>query len=509
MGTTLNRSLLASVCWLCGFWCGTRYGFAEPAEHQGRRLAGAGRATVTSSSTAKDLAMLLRIDASALREELPRDAIAWLSSQPPLSSRHGVNGGSQNGGSQKSLLWVEAFHRLLHLLVERTRALPLMVSEGGRNAGWGRPGLEQQVATGLHHIRRLGLNDRSCIGRRFVLRFLEMQANTHRHALKAQARLERRRVRCLAWDNTLYVLSRQSHTAHRSGKHIMGARLQIALRLLLHVHARYIGQLPLCEENVRLVYAPGANSIALGRTIRGDILDLTTRLPGLRGTFDFIQCTQVCCAAHAPLHLVGLARFRPPGSKHTEGARGLWRHHTHDPHTPFSSLWQVFEHVRQPHVAAATLAALLRPGGVVVWTAPFLERFHLSPTDFFRFTVEGGKALLEDAGLAVVAAARGGDSLLTLGSLLGYGATDFDLDGHGAYTSVGLTPPNTSAPSWEARTLNADPARWLYIGSGVVGMKPRSADVASGSADEDSRDWRQSPRLLRTRRPRAKAKPKA
>ena len=50
---------------------------------------------------------------------------------------------------------------------------------------------------------------------------------------------------------------------------------------------------------------------------------------------------------------------------------------------------QVFEHVKQPFKAARTLYHLLRPGGLVFWSAPFLERFHLSfeSHDFFRYTV--------------------------------------------------------------------------------------------------------------------------
>ena len=35
---------------------------------------------------------------------------------------------------------------------------------------------------------------------------------------------------------------------------------------------------------------------------------------------------------------------------------------------------QVFEHVPQPFLAAKAIFALLRPGGLLFWTAPFIER---------------------------------------------------------------------------------------------------------------------------------------
>lgn len=361
----LSYIMLVVVTWIFGFWCGV--GFREEHPRDGRRL-----------SDAANLSACLGIELEDVST-----AAALQRSQPPPRAP---------AGRKAPEPWVEAFNRLLHLVVGQMRALPATVSEGGRNAGWGRPNPNRSpAALGLRQIRRLGLNDASNVGRRFVLRFLEAHASAHAPALLEAARREGRRVRCLAWDNTLYI-----------------------------------SQLALCEVSVRLLYAKGSRGASVeGDTVRGDILDLASRLPQLRGSFDFIQCTQV------------------------------------------------FEHVRRPHVAAATLAELLRPGGVVVWTAPFLEKFHLSPTDYFRFTLEGGKALLQDAGLDVVAAARGGDALLTLGSLLGFGTADLAsssrTDGPDVYVDAAASG---RAAAREARALAADPQRWLYVGSGVVGRKP-------------------------------------
>ena len=40
---------------------------------------------------------------------------------------------------------------------------------------------------------------------------------------------------------------------------------------------------------------------------------------------------------------------------------------------------QVFEHVPQPFAAVKALFNLLKPGGLALWTALFMERFHRNP----------------------------------------------------------------------------------------------------------------------------------
>lgn len=54
---------------------------------------------------------------------------------------------------------------------------------------------------------------------------------------------------------------------------------------------------------------------------------------------------------------------------------------------------QVLEHVRQPWIAVEEVRKHLRPGGVAVFTTPFLYRLHPDPQDYWRFTPEGMKVL--------------------------------------------------------------------------------------------------------------------
>ena len=65
---------------------------------------------------------------------------------------------------------------------------------------------------------------------------------------------------------------------------------------------------------------------------------------------------------------------------------------------------QVFEHLRHPARALANIHGMLRRGGAVVVTTPFLIKFHPEPLDLWRWTPTGLRALLEDAGFTVLAA---------------------------------------------------------------------------------------------------------
>ena len=87
---------------------------------------------------------------------------------------------------------------------------------------------------------------------------------------------------------------------------------------------------------------------------------------------------------------------------------------------------QVFEHVQHPSSAMTALVSALAPGGFLIWSAPFLEKYHRAPVDTWRFTNDSAVQLLEEeAGLCVRWLARAGNAMLTSGYLLGMGSPDF------------------------------------------------------------------------------------
>ncbi|MES2937387.1 MAG: class I SAM-dependent methyltransferase [Pseudomonadota bacterium] len=63
---------------------------------------------------------------------------------------------------------------------------------------------------------------------------------------------------------------------------------------------------------------------------------------------------------------------------------------------------QVLEHVFTPERFAAEIARVLRPGGRLLLTVPFVWDEHEQPRDYARYTTFGLKALLEGRGLRVI-----------------------------------------------------------------------------------------------------------
>jgi SAM-dependent methyltransferase len=82
---------------------------------------------------------------------------------------------------------------------------------------------------------------------------------------------------------------------------------------------------------------------------------------------------------------------------------------------------QVIEHVPDPAVAASNLRELVRPGGHVIVSTPFLIRVHELPEwgleDYWRFTPRGLRTLLERAGLEVDGVGSWGNRSVIAGNL--------------------------------------------------------------------------------------------
>lgn len=57
---------------------------------------------------------------------------------------------------------------------------------------------------------------------------------------------------------------------------------------------------------------------------------------------------------------------------------------------------EVFEHLRDPKLATSEIYRVLRPGGVVILTVPFMFHVHGDPQDYNRFTASGLAVLFGD-----------------------------------------------------------------------------------------------------------------
>ena len=80
--------------------------------------------------------------------------------------------------------------------------------------------------------------------------------------------------------------------------------------------------------------------------------------------------------------------------------------------------FQVLEHVDDTTAAVREIHRVLRKGGHVIVTAPFLGAQHGDPSDFHRFTPEGLAWYFEQAGFTIVESGKQGSTFSVLAELL-------------------------------------------------------------------------------------------
>lgn len=81
---------------------------------------------------------------------------------------------------------------------------------------------------------------------------------------------------------------------------------------------------------------------------------------------------------------------------------------------------EVLEHLETPQAALSEALRLLRPGGKLILTTPFIWVLHEEPRDFYRYSPYGLRHLLDGAGFEVLEVIPVGGQWTTLGLMFGY-----------------------------------------------------------------------------------------
>jgi SAM-dependent methyltransferase len=81
-------------------------------------------------------------------------------------------------------------------------------------------------------------------------------------------------------------------------------------------------------------------------------------------------------------------------------------------------LTQVLEHVAEPAAVLTEVARVLRPGGALFATVPFVWELHELPYDFWRFTPASLERLLTGAGFSEIAIEPRTDGFTTIAQLM-------------------------------------------------------------------------------------------
>lgn len=87
----------------------------------------------------------------------------------------------------------------------------------------------------------------------------------------------------------------------------------------------------------------------------------------------------------------------------------------------------VLEHLEEPELALRECHRILKPGGVVIYSVPFIWHLHEEPRDFYRFSKYGLDYLFKKVGFEVVEIKALSGFWVTFGQLLVYNLYRFNI----------------------------------------------------------------------------------
>jgi len=136
----------------------------------------------------------------------------------------------------------------------------------------------------------------------------------------------------------------------------------------------------------------------------------------------------------------------------------------------------VLEHLEEPELALRECHRVLAPGGVAIYSVPFIWHLHEEPRDFYRFSKYGLRHLFEKIGFEILELTPLSGFWITFGQLLCYKLQRFH---RGAMRWIPVIPALTLLIQGLAyaadRVDRAEAWTWMYL---VVARKTRRPAAA-------------------------------
>jgi SAM-dependent methyltransferase len=124
----------------------------------------------------------------------------------------------------------------------------------------------------------------------------------------------------------------------------------------------------------------------------------------------------------------------------------------------------VLEHLEEPEKAIRECHRVLKPGGIAIYSVPFIWHLHEEPRDFFRFSKYGLRYLFEKVGFELIEMRPLSGFFTTFGTLLSYYVCRLNRGPLRWLRLIDLTCLSIQGSAWLLDRISRDERyTWMYV----------------------------------------------